>query len=101
MTSRNGLGKIIKQQRRAIPLTLQELARAIGVSSSHLGRIERGNRFPSARILNRIAKPLHFGEDELFVLAGYLSPRPFEEVERNIGGATGLLCGCVLYHKSR
>jgi len=46
-----------------------------GVSSSHVGRIERGERFPSARILRKIAKPLGFEEDELFALAGYLSPQ--------------------------
>jgi transcriptional regulator with XRE-family HTH domain len=55
-------------------MTLQELAAASGVSASHLGRIERGERFPSAHILQRIAKPLNFEEDELFTLAGYLSP---------------------------
>jgi transcriptional regulator with XRE-family HTH domain len=73
--SNNDLGKIIKQQRITAPLTLQELAAVSGVSSSHLGRIERGERFPSARILRKIAKPLGFGEDELFTLAGFLSPQ--------------------------
>ena len=71
----NDLGRIIKQQRITVPLTLQELAKTSGVSSSHLGRIERGERFPSARILRKIAKPLGFGEDELFTLAGFLSPQ--------------------------
>jgi len=70
------LGKIIKQQRISVPLTLQELAAKSGVSSSHLGRIERGERFPSAHILQKIAAPLGFEEDELFTLAGYLSPQP-------------------------
>ena len=74
--NRNDLGKILKQRRVTIPLTLQELARAAGVSPSHLGRIERGNRFPSARILRKIARPLGFEEGELFALAGYLSPQP-------------------------
>ncbi len=69
------LGKIIKQRRVTVPLTLQELAALSGVSSSHLGRIERGERFPSARILRKIAKPLGFDEDELFTFAGYLSPQ--------------------------
>ena len=69
------LGQLLKQQRLVIPMTLQELARASGVSSSHLGRIERGERFPSAQILRRIAKPLGFEENELFTLAGYLTPR--------------------------
>jgi transcriptional regulator with XRE-family HTH domain len=71
----NNLGKILKQQRITIPLTLQELAATSGVSSSHLGRIERSERFPSARILRKIAKPLGFDEDELFTLAGFLSPQ--------------------------
>ncbi|MFC1915932.1 helix-turn-helix domain-containing protein [Chloroflexota bacterium] len=73
--SDNNLGRILKQQRITIPLTLQELAATSGVSSSHLGRIERGERFPSAHILRRIAKPLGFDEDELFTLAGFLSPQ--------------------------
>ncbi|MBA7482987.1 hypothetical protein ES707_18492 [subsurface metagenome] len=71
-----GLGEIIRQQRITTPLTLQELAKKAGVSPSHLGRMERGERFPSARILRRIAKPLGFEEEELFTLAGYLSPQP-------------------------
>jgi len=80
------LGRILKQQRIAIPLTLQELASTSGVSSSHLGRIERGERFPSAHILRKIAKPLGFDEDELFTLAGFLSPHtPGVAEERNSG----------------
>jgi transcriptional regulator with XRE-family HTH domain len=68
------LGKVLKQQRLTIPLTLQELASESGVSASHLGRIERGERFPSARMLRKLAKPLGFDEDELFTLAGFLTP---------------------------
>jgi transcriptional regulator with XRE-family HTH domain len=79
------LGRILKHQRITIPLTLQELAAASGVSSSHLGRIERGERFPSARILRRIAKPLGFDEDELFTLAGFLSPQTSGVAEREPG----------------
>ena len=82
----NNLGRILKQQRITIPLTLQELATTSGVSSSHLGRIERGERFPSAHILRRIAKPLGFDEDELFTLAGFLSPQtPGVAEERSSG----------------
>ncbi len=64
-------------------LTLQKLAAAAGVSASHLGRIERGERFPSAHILQRIAEPLGFEEDELFTLAGYLSPQSSKVAERS------------------
>ena len=82
-TYENHLGRIIKQQRISLPLTLQELASRAGVSASHLGRIERGERFPSAHILQRIAKPLGFEENELFTLAGYLSPQSPMIAERN------------------
>jgi len=64
-----------------IPLTLKQLSDAAGVSTSHLGRIERGRRFPSARILSRIAKPLGSGESELLTLAGYLHPQPSTEAD--------------------
>jgi len=79
--NRNNLGKILRQRRVMIPLTLKELAAMSGVSSSHLGRVERGERFPSAHILRKMAKPLGFEEDKLFTLAGYLSPRNSTVVE--------------------
>ena len=77
----NDLGRIIKQQRVTIPLTLQELTAQSAVSSSHLGRIERGERFPSAHVLQKIAKPLGFEEGELLTLAGYLSPQSHQIVD--------------------
>jgi transcriptional regulator with XRE-family HTH domain len=87
--SSNDLGKILKQQRVTVPLTLQELAAESGVSSSHLGRIERGERFPSARILRKIAKPLSFNEDELFTLAGFLTPQTSGVAEESSTRYTG------------
>jgi len=87
---RKNLGKIIKQQRQAANLTLHQLSAASGVSPSHLGRIEKGERFPSASILQRIAKPLGFGEDELFTLAGYLSPHFSSELEQTIASKNAL-----------
>ena len=80
------LGKILKQQRITVSLTLQELAVKSGVSSSHLGRIERGERYPSARILRKIARYLSFEENELFTLAGFLTPQASVMVEE---GNTG------------
>ncbi len=75
VNNQHHLGKIIKQQRIMLSMTLQELASKSGASASHLGRIERGERFPSARILRKIAGHLSFEEDELFTLAGFLSPQ--------------------------
>jgi len=78
---RKDLGAILKKKRQATNLTLYELSSASGVSPSHLGRIEKGDRFPSANVLQRIAKPLGFAEGELFSLAGYLSAHLAQESE--------------------
>ena len=84
--NRSDLGKILRQRRVMVPLTLQELAHASGLSPSHLGRIEKGDRFPSARVLRKIANPLGLAESELLTLAGYLSPPPAGESEKAGGG---------------
>ena len=73
-TASNEIGKTLKQQRLMIPLTLRELAAKSGVSASHIGRVERGERFPSGHILRKIAKPLDLDESLLLTIAGYLSP---------------------------
>ncbi|MBA7563896.1 hypothetical protein ES708_05557 [subsurface metagenome] len=69
------LGKIIKQRRVAAGLTLKELAAKSGISSSYLGRLERGERSPSAIVLGKLARPLGFGEAEMLTIAGLLPPQ--------------------------
>ncbi len=69
----SNLAAVLKRQRLMLPMTLKELSSVAGISSSHLGRIERGERFPSASVLRKLAEPLGFDESELFGLAGYLS----------------------------
>jgi len=82
--ARANLGRILKQQRVSLPLTLRDLSTMAGVSASHLGRIERGERFPSGSVLRKIAGPLGFEEDELFTLAGYLSPQQVGVAESRV-----------------
>ncbi len=85
------LGEMLRQQRLVISLTLQELADMSGVSSSHVFRVERGERFPSASTLQKIAKPLGFEESELFSLAGYLSPNSPPIAEKTTDCSVGQL----------
>jgi transcriptional regulator with XRE-family HTH domain len=85
MSAKLSIAKIIKEQRKSIRLSLNQLARLSGVSLSHLGRIEQGLRQPSTRTLQKIAKPLGFDLYELLVMAGHLSPGPstFSEEQRD------------------
>jgi len=82
------IGHILKQQRLSIPLTMHQLAAKAGISASHIGRIERGQRFPSGKILRKIAKPLGYEENELFTLAGYLTPHTLS-IGEDPGSYTG------------
>jgi transcriptional regulator with XRE-family HTH domain len=72
MNKVQNLGNIIKQQRKRLGLTLVQLAGISGVSQSYLGRVENAQRYPSVKVIRKIAKPLRFDERELFNLAGYL-----------------------------
>ena len=81
----NDLGTMIRQQRVMRRLTLSRLSEMSGVSASHLGRIERGERFPSAHILRKIAQPLGSEESELLILANYLSPQSSEAERPSVG----------------
>ncbi|HEY31511.1 MAG TPA: helix-turn-helix transcriptional regulator [Dehalococcoidia bacterium] len=73
----NGVGSIVKQLRLRADLSRVQLGAASGVSASHLNRIENGQRFPSAKVLRKIAPHLNIGEMELLVLAGYVSADPY------------------------
>ena len=74
----HSLGEELKERRIAVSLTLKKLADLSGISQSHLGRIEQGSRFPSARVLKKISKPLGFNDNEIFYLAGYISASHIE-----------------------
>ena len=67
------IGKLLKDRRVSLGLSIQEVYRQTGISGSHLSRIEGDERRPSGQVLQKIAKPLKFEESELMVLAGYLS----------------------------
>lgn len=88
-TTISDVGRAIKQRRLMAELTLSELSASSGVSTSHLGRIERGERLPSASVLRKLAKPLGISEVELFSFAGFLSTEASGTVEsvgqHNIG----------------
>ena len=54
-----GLGKRIRQQRKLLRMTQEQLAEQAGISLSFLGHIERGTRKASLDTLVRICNALH------------------------------------------
>ena len=67
------LAKALHDRREEKELTLVQLSKLSGVSTSYVARVERGERFPSGLILRKLAKPLGFSEIELLKLAGFMA----------------------------
>ena len=89
MCENEDISRLIRQKRIMMSLTLQKLADRSGISPSYLGRIERSERFPSAGVLKKIARPLNFNINELFALAGYLPPQSNYKSELKYNNSNG------------
>ncbi len=62
------LGSTIRRARRERRLTLRELADRAALSEVYLGEIERGQKYPSARVLEELARALELDIAELLDL---------------------------------
>lgn len=60
------LGKKVKKLRNEHHLTQEELAARVSVSAAYIGFIEQGQRNPSIKTADKIARALKVGIDELF-----------------------------------
>lgn len=90
----NKLGERLKERREGRGLTRQQLSELAGMHQTYLGRIERGERMPSAPMLRRLAEPLGFTEIELLKMAGYLGrDEADEQVDRVKREVNALLIG--------
>ena len=63
------LGQIIRERRRQLDLTQEEVARRIKTSTPYVGHLESGKRHPSDKIVTRLAEVLGLDRRELFFLA--------------------------------
>src|ERR1700734_1005159 len=72
----NSIGEYIREQREQARISMRQLAQAAGVSNPYLSQVERGQRNPSAEILQQIAKGLRISAEALYVRAGILEDRP-------------------------
>lgn len=66
------MGNRIRQRRRWLDMTQEQLAEAAGVSTSFVGHIERGIRIPSVETLWTICKALNISMD--YIVAGESFP---------------------------
>jgi transcriptional regulator with XRE-family HTH domain len=65
----NTLGQVIRERRRRLGLTQQEVAEKVGTSVIYIGLLETGKRRPSAGVVARLAEALALDRSELFFLS--------------------------------
>ena len=59
-------GRKVKELRKSINISQNELAERVGVSKDYIGLIERGLRSPSLQVIERIANSLGVAIKSLF-----------------------------------
>jgi transcriptional regulator with XRE-family HTH domain len=62
------VGVVIRRERRLRGMTLRELAERSALSTVYLGEIERGKKYPSALVLERLAQALGLTVPDLLEL---------------------------------
>ena len=62
-------GQVIRERRRQLDLTQEEVARRIKTSTPYVGHLESSKRHPSDKIVNRLSEVLGLDCRELFFLA--------------------------------
>jgi len=62
-------GQVIRERRRHLDLTQEEVAHRIKTSTPYVGHLESGKRHPSDKILTRLAEVLGLDRREIFFLA--------------------------------
>ncbi|GCE06684.1 helix-turn-helix domain-containing protein [Dictyobacter aurantiacus] len=59
------LGRVVRQERQYRNLTIKELGEKAGLSEIYVGEIERGQKYPSAKVLESLARALGLDIAEL------------------------------------
>jgi transcriptional regulator with XRE-family HTH domain len=68
-TKERTLGQVIRERRRQLDLTQEEVAKRIKTSTPYVGHLESAKRHPSDKIVTRLAEVLGLDRRELFFLA--------------------------------
>lgn len=66
------IGKLLRERRLELGLTLPELSEKSGIHYSSIARVEKGQRRATADFLVRIAHPLRYSKYDILSLAGFL-----------------------------
>jgi len=78
-------GQAIRQRRRELGLTQEELARRLKVSAPYVALLESANRHPSEEIVIKLGRELGLDPRELFLLANPVAKQLISEEPESKG----------------
>lgn len=73
----------LRDRRKELKLTLEEVAQRAGVSTNYISLIERGKNVPSDEIIVKLAEILKIDEVELFLIFNKVPPTMIEELKND------------------
>ncbi|HEY2525417.1 MAG TPA: helix-turn-helix transcriptional regulator [Candidatus Binataceae bacterium] len=79
-------GAVIRERRRRLDFTQEEVARRIRTSTPYIGHLESGKRHPSEKVIARLSDVLGLQSRELFLLA---NPRARDLLSSANSGGSG------------
>ncbi len=80
------IGRVIRRERQDRHMTIKELGDKAGLSEIYVGEIERGQKYPSAKVLESLAQALDIDIAELLELfAEEIRQERVPEASRAIG----------------
>lgn len=80
------IGRVVRRERQDRHLTIKELGDKAGLSEIYVGEIERGQKYPSAKVLESLAQALDMDIAELLELfAEEIRQERMPEATRAIG----------------
>lgn len=62
------IGRVIRRERQGRQMTIKELGDKAGLSEIYVGEIERGQKYPSSKVLESIAQALELDTADLLEL---------------------------------
>lgn len=71
----------LTKRRKARKLTMEQLAKAVGVSKSNVHYWESGEGVPRPSVMQQLAEALDVAYEDLFALAGFASPKSLPDYE--------------------
>ncbi|GCF09403.1 helix-turn-helix domain-containing protein [Dictyobacter arantiisoli] len=82
------LGQVVRQERQYRNLTIKDLGEKAGLSEIYVGEIERGQKYPSAKVLESLAQALGLDLAELLELMAEAIRREREPEYTSVIGFT-------------